>query len=283
MESISIRKTHQFIVILLENQSYVHDSRKNSKTFLMDKIRFDFNDKVALKLICLKMMPGEILNSIPECIDVISNCVYHSALMNLNQMDDDIRKLSSQRNSPGWNFCTFFLTKESKALSLFEMGLFSEAVACYDELEALFFEVETISSERNVTNDLNQTSAFESSIPLNSSISGNDLNSSNWSKFRELIHHNRISLYEFQVYLFSRQFFILLETQDYEQILKRLKQFVCGSIFTRFLDDTMRKKWILEIIFFALRIFDLDASKVDVDDGLSNTLSDILLLADTQV
>lgn len=273
LEAVSIRKSNQYIVILIEDQTIVHEISKNNKTFLLDKIRFDFSDKVSLKLISLKLMPGEILTTIPECINIISDSIYHSTIMNLNQIDEDIRKLAAQQNYSDWNFFTFFLTKESKALAQCDIGLFSEALACYDELEALFLDIDLT----------DYVSRFEYILPFGSIISGFDLSPANWIKFRELIHQNRISLYEFRVYLLSRQIHILKELKEEIQILLRCKEFVCQSIFIEKVDHNTKSEWIFSVIFFILKLIDFDSIQTENRQDLSNILAEILILAETQV
>lgn len=273
LEAVSIRKNHQYIVILVEDQSIVNENSKNNKTFLLDKIRFDFSDKVSLKLISMKLMPGEILSTIPECINLISESIYHSTIMNLNQIDDDIRKLAAQQNNPDWNFFTFFLTKESKALALSDLGLFSEALACYDELETLFLDL----------NSSDNAFKFECILPFDSSISGLDLSPTNWIKFRESINQNRISLYEFKVYLLSRQMHILKESKDQNQILSRCKEFICQSAFIEKAEQKAKNEWIFGVIFFVLKMIDFDSIQTDIRQDLSNLLAEVLMLAEAQV
>lgn len=267
-------------MILIENQTKIHELNKSGSAFLLDKIRFDFSDKVALKLISLKVMPGENLNSIPECVDIISDCIYYSALMNLNQLDEDIKKMAETRNMAGWNYCNFFLTKESKALSLNDLGLFSEAIACYDELETLFSELQTssIPDKDNFT-----TFCFELILPSDSAISGSDLNSLNWPRYRELIHQNRISLYEFHIYLFSRQLYTLIEMKSYDEILKRCKELVCNFSFIEDFNSLNRKRWIYETVFFVLKVSESGLTQSDLSTDISNLLVDCLALANDQV
>lgn len=279
LETVSIKKNHQYVVILIENQFSTQDINKSGSAFLLDKIRFDFSDKVALKLISLKLMPGENLNSLPECIELISDCIYQSSLMNLANLDDDIKKLAEKRNLAGWNFCNFFLTKESKALSLYDLGLFSEAIACYDELEALLAELQN----SHLDADDKSLFCFETKFPSNPNINGSDLNCSNWSRYRELIYQNKISLYEFSIYLFSRQLYVLLELKNYANIMKRCKEFVCRFSFNEEVDNTIRKRWVFEIVFSVLKITESGLSQIGPDAELSRFLVDILILADSQI
>ena len=68
-ESISNKKNSQFIIILLEDQSYVDDGAKSGKTFLLDKIRFDFSD-VNVQAYLIEDNARENLSSLPECVDL---------------------------------------------------------------------------------------------------------------------------------------------------------------------------------------------------------------------
>ena len=219
-------------------------------------------------------MPGEILSTIPECINLISDSIYNSSIMNINQLDENIRKLAAQQNVLGWNFFDFFLTKESKALTLSDLGLLSEALVSYDELETLFLDIYLHGKA---------AAKFNSILPVDSKINGSDLSQTNWVRYRELMHQNQISLYEFRVYLLSRQIHILRELKDYVQLLSRCKEFVCQSVFIAYVDNKMKCEWTLDVIFFILKMIDFDPIIVDNNQELSDTLSEILILADSNV
>lgn len=221
-------------------------------------------------------MPGENLNSLPECIDLISDCIYHSAIVNLSQMDEAIRKMSAQRNLPGWNFFTFFLTKESKALTLIDLGLLSEALTVYDELETLFMEINDAALS-------NENDTMNHGFVRVDTINGADLNLSNWAKFRHKIHQNQISLYEFRVYLFSRQIYLLSDMHDHSQILKRCKYFICTALLIQSINKSTRKQWIFDVVFFIIKMIDVNSPHLEINNETANFLSDVLLLANDQV
>lgn len=58
---------------------------------------------------------------------------------NITLYEEDVRKADSQRQLPGWNFCTFFTQKEALADCFEAMNLIEDALIQYDELEASFF------------------------------------------------------------------------------------------------------------------------------------------------
>jgi len=60
---------------------------------------------------------------------------------NVLTFEEDIRRLDSQRQMPGWNYCTFFILKEGLTHAYEMMNLHEEALRQYDELEASFFQI----------------------------------------------------------------------------------------------------------------------------------------------
>ena len=248
---------------------------------MLDKIRFDFSDKVALKLVSLRLLPGEILNVFSDCVEIISDCVYQSALMNLNQLDEDVKKLSLQRNLPGWNFCTFFLTKESKAISLFDLGLYAESLVCYDELEAFF--IETQSKNQNSTDSDYYMLNLESKLPKNNQVDGADVVISDLKGFRELIYHNQISSYELIVYIFSKQISVLLEMKDFIGILNRSKYFFCTTSILNTLDEKIRRHWIFDAVITILKLIEPQVLLIEKNEKIANLIADLLILANNQV
>jgi len=60
---------------------------------------------------------------------------------NVMSFEEDVRRLDSQRQMPGWNYCTFFILKEGLTNAFEMMNLHEEALRQYDELEASFFQI----------------------------------------------------------------------------------------------------------------------------------------------
>jgi len=76
-----------------------------------------------------------------DILGKIKECVLQSFDSRVLQYEEDIRKMDSQRNLPGWNYCTFFILKEGLAQSFEHMLLLEDALIQYDELEASFFQL----------------------------------------------------------------------------------------------------------------------------------------------
>jgi hypothetical protein len=70
----------------------------------------------------------------------VKEAILASFSATLAQVEEDARRLDSQRLVPGWNYCQYFVLKESIALTFERMGMAEEALLHYEELEAEFFQ-----------------------------------------------------------------------------------------------------------------------------------------------
>ena len=129
--------------------------------------------------------------------------------------EEEVKRSEGQRQMPGWNFCTFFVLKvgwslpvastrltapqESLAVLFEGMGLYEDALAQYDELEGLFFQV---SKEKNMT-------WFGTFISPSSKDDSTPLLSLNKKAYRDLILANTITIFDFRIYMLARQCLIL--------------------------------------------------------------------------
>ncbi|EGC37898.1 hypothetical protein DICPUDRAFT_86772 [Dictyostelium purpureum] len=118
-----------------------------------------------------------------------------SAEQYLTTYEDEIRKMDAKRNLPGWSYQNFFFIKEGLALIYERAQLYEDALMQYFELEVLFTE------NRSQFELITDPGRLESN---DRSCSGNILDTST-KDFRKLIHENKISLFDFKIYLFARQ------------------------------------------------------------------------------
>ncbi|EXJ80091.1 hypothetical protein A1O3_08377 [Capronia epimyces CBS 606.96] len=121
-------------------------SGKSSSTIL-DKLRADFNsiskssiNRVAqVRLVepnvkSTALAPADLEEQWQELVESLKACILRSFDARVAQYEGDIRERDSQRNLPGWNFCTFFVLKEGLAKGFESVGLLDDALAIYDEL-----------------------------------------------------------------------------------------------------------------------------------------------------
>ena len=223
-----------------------------ASTNVLEKIRTDFNgsskpatDRVAqISASKSTQAQGARANSIPAGIgrdeyakqsagaweDVsikVKSLILASFDLRVRQYEEDIKEKGSQRNLPGWNFCTFFVLKEGLARGFENVGLVEDALIGYDELAvelqmAIRDQKEKASSGqpaglfREHTQELLvlAESAFQSSQESSRSEQSTkkltfSVVDSDRKHYRELILANNISAFDFQSYVFSRQFSLL--------------------------------------------------------------------------
>ncbi|KAF2071827.1 hypothetical protein CYY_006864 [Polysphondylium violaceum] len=116
--------------------------------------------------------------------------IISSAEQYLTIYEEEIRKMDSRRFLPGWSYLDFFFLKESLALIYERAQLYEDALMQYLELEVLFTENKSNFENISGGNCLENTSV---------------LTYSNNKPYRDLIFQNKISLFDFKHYLFSRQ------------------------------------------------------------------------------
>ena len=162
--------------------------------------------------------------------------------LRVSQYEDDIQERESQRSLPGWNFCTFFMLKEGLARGFESVGLVEDALVIYDELllglnavieehalsmssatgtSGIGFGGAIRSNTRYLQSELALLSKeFQNSSPshlvpqIGSAMLFKEIGSNPLSpkglNYRDLILSNKISIFEFKCYIFTRQMSLLL-------------------------------------------------------------------------
>lgn len=151
---------------------------------------------------------------------------------------------------PGWNYCQYYILKEALSFTFELLTLHGEALVQYDELEASFFQT------------LEEQGApwFKKFGATEEGDDNPDIFRLN-KPYRERIIQNSISIYDFRMYLFSRQCTLLNILKNPVEICLRAKSFV--SSFSRTLKDyreslppLFREIWTYSIVLNLLRFSD---------------------------
>ena len=171
---------------------------------------------------------GETSQAWEDLVGKAKSLILTSFDLRVRQYEEDIKEKGSQRNLPGWNFCTFFVLKEGLAKGFENVGLVEDALIGYDELSV---ELEGAIREQKEKSHLGQQAdlfrdntqemlhlvelAFQSlGKPPDKAedLKRSDIYVLNSEKkqYRELILANNISAFDFRSYVFSRQFALLL-------------------------------------------------------------------------
>lgn len=219
-------------------------------TTLLEKLRADFNissksapDRVAQIRLPKELIPPHMLpapapvTSPPitespqeqnrawsDIIARLKTLILLSFDLRVSQYEEDIRKNESQRSFPGWNFNTFFILKEGLARGFESVGLVEDALVGYDELsiglDTVICDQANEEAQGGVllgySGDLyekatalleplgKEEKAKKSPIHDTKPIDAQN------KDYRSLILANNISIYDFRLYVFARQMFLLL-------------------------------------------------------------------------
>ena len=228
---------------------------KGSST-VYDKIRADFNgsSKAALERVAqirlvrdgplqqtpsFALGPVELEEQWQDLVEKLKISILSSFDRRVRQYEADIRERDSQRNLPGWNFCTFFILKEGLARGFESVGLLEDALVGYDELAV---GLDVIVREEAVQKDDGQSATFlpfskDLKSKIRSVIEGPQTNGSTLAEsggllrtdevllqvddsmypldqrrkpYRELILSNDVSVFDLRTYIFTRQEELLL-------------------------------------------------------------------------
>ncbi|OTA08520.1 TRAPP complex component Trs130 [Trichoderma parareesei] len=177
-------------------------------------------------------------NAWNDLIAKMKSLILASFDMRVTQYEEDIREKDAQRTLPGWNFCTFFILKEGLARGFESVGLVEDALVGYDELSVgldtiLHEQLESGQPERHGGEMLAYTEGLremaEKALEITAEFSsdgGSDAESktlkakgpnfdqiaisSTAKAYRDMILANKVSVFDFRCYIFSRQIALLL-------------------------------------------------------------------------
>ncbi|KAI5800421.1 hypothetical protein DFH27DRAFT_514584 [Peziza echinospora] len=145
--------------------------------------------------------------------------------------EQDVRERDAQRRLPGWNFCTFFVLKEGLARAFESVGLVEDALVLYDELavglQGFLAEGEEAGGEkggvgierwteetrgwlRRAQERLRRRKTRRKSAAGAARERATATPTAASGPYRDLILSNRISVFDFECYLFARQSNLLL-------------------------------------------------------------------------
>ncbi|KAF7338390.1 hypothetical protein MVEN_02064700 [Mycena venus] len=214
------------VVTSRRNQEWLilHIVRPDSRT--PNKLKGDFNTDRRDRCVQLAWTSGYDNPALwAEFLNKLKDGLLNSFDLAVSQREDEVKRSESQRQMPGWNFCTFFILKESLAGSFQGVNLFEDALLQYDELEASFYQV---LKEKNLSwfGTLITPGPNDDSLPL-LSISK--------KPYRDLILANTISVFDFRIYLLARQCALLANLGRVNEVSSKAAAFL-GAFGRRLLE-----------------------------------------------
>lgn len=136
---VSSKKHQEWLIVLISNSlSTKSNNLFKIKNSTLNKLKMDFNNQRCIQINRLGVNGIEDPNCWDPLIDKLKELTYIGFNTNIQMRLQDVEKSENQINLPGWNFCTFFILKESIALSYIGINLYNEALQIYSQLEQLF-------------------------------------------------------------------------------------------------------------------------------------------------
>lgn len=201
---IGLRDPTEWLIIHYVPPGSKSYSGSRFRSGVFDKIRTDFN--ASKKSRCIQIQ-GESKNEMEqmemwsEVLTKLKEGVLDAFSKRVELYQEEIVKSEAKKAVLGWNFGTYFVMKEGLALSFDAISLYDDALILYDQLEQESSQLSSkpVSMFDSVGFD-EEDSAVQPLLPM----------SSNSGIYRHKIMSNKISLFEFQCYLFSQQAHVLL-------------------------------------------------------------------------
>ncbi|EIN07448.1 hypothetical protein PUNSTDRAFT_144927 [Punctularia strigosozonata HHB-11173 SS5] len=217
--TVTQRRNQEWLILHLVGQD-VRASRAGflqMRSTVLDKIKADFNVDRRDRCVQLAWTPAQDNPAAwAEIINKIKDGVLSAFDSAISLREEEVKRSENQRQMPGWNFCTFFILKESLASSFEDVNLCEEALLQYDELEALFTQV---LKDKNLT----WFGSFANPGPKDDSA---PLLSITKKPYRDLILANTISVFDFRVYLLARQCLVLAKLGRVIEIARKATSFL---------------------------------------------------------
>lgn len=193
---------------------------------VLDKIRLDFGSKQGDRIISVlnptkfESRATESFRSLLQRVRYLMLCGYNK---NINKYEELIRNHRDKRNKEGWSFLTYFLLQEELAFVLEMLGLPTEALVQYDELDAMFsqFILNSVYSDKPEWMKI-----FEQ--PCNQ-FNGINLTKRQLNDLRKKIIEKTVTLLDFRTYLLERQCTLLNLADKPWEIAERLMPFLYAT------------------------------------------------------
>ncbi|XP_047164290.1 trafficking protein particle complex II-specific subunit 130 homolog [Vigna umbellata] len=226
----------EWFVVFVSKAHPANDQANKMAKKVYAKLEVEFNTKKRERC-CKYDMHFPEANFWEDLESKIMECIRNTLDRRVQFYEDEIRKLSEQRLMPVWNFCNFFILKESLAF-MFEMAhLHDDALREYDELELCYLETVNMTGKQR---DFGGADHGDDQATL--------LNPIN-KPLTQMVQEDTFREFEFRQYLFACQSKLLFKlnrpieaaTRGYSFIISFSKSL---SLHERILPFCMREVWV---------------------------------------
>ncbi|KAJ3681363.1 hypothetical protein LUZ60_015852 [Juncus effusus] len=139
LKLITQNDEREWFIVYVSKANPSNDSATKMAKKVFARIEVDFNTKKRER--CCKYDLHGPEASFWEDLDAkLVECIRNTLDRRVQFYEEEIRKLSEQRFNPVWNFCNFFILKESLAFMFDLANLHEDSLREYDELELCYSE-----------------------------------------------------------------------------------------------------------------------------------------------
>lgn len=256
LKLITQNDEREWFIVFVSKAHPNNDQANKMAKKVFAKLEVDFNSKKRER--CCKF---DIHGPEPNFWEDLESKVMESIRNTLDRRvqfyEDEIRKLSELRFMPVWNFCNFFILKESLAF-MFEMAhLHEDALREYDELELCYLETVNMNGKHK---EFGGVERGDDEAAL--------LNPGN-KALTEIVQDDSFREFEFRQYLFACQSKLLFKLNRPFEVASRGYPFIISfskalAQHEDILPFCMREVWVITACLALI-----DATSSQYNDGLA--------------
>ncbi|KAF7836757.1 trafficking protein particle complex II-specific subunit 130-like protein [Senna tora] len=220
------------------------------------KLEVDFSSKKRERCCKFDMLCPEP-NFWEDLESKITECVRNTLDRRVQFYEDEIRKLSEQRLMPVWNFCNFFILKESLAF-MFEMAnLHEDALREYDELELCYLETVNMTGKQRDFGGVDQGDDQAALVnPGNKALT-------------QIVQDDSFREFEFRQYLFACQSKLLFKLNRPVEVASRGYLFIISFSKSLALHESILPFCTREVWVITACLALIDATTSHYNEGLA--------------
>ncbi|CAO2836054.1 unnamed protein product [Amaranthus hypochondriacus] len=242
--------------IVFVNRAHPNNDQANKMAKkVYAKVEVEFSSKKRER--CCKLdIHGPEANFWEDYESKIMECIRNTLDRRVQFYEEEIRKLSEQRFMPIWNFCNFFILKESLAF-MFEIAhLHEDSLREYDELELCYLETVNMSGKRREFGGIDP--GDDQAALLNPGI----------KPLAQIVQDDSFREFEFRQYLFACQAKLLFKLSRPFEVASRGYSFIISfskalEFYESILPFCLREVWVITACLALL-----NATAANYKDGL---------------
>ncbi|KAL3695593.1 hypothetical protein R1sor_009669 [Riccia sorocarpa] len=267
-----------FIVFVSKTPANDPNFKQTKKVYY--RLEADFSSKKRER--CCKLETNVADPAVWEDIEhKVVVCIQNTLDRRVQFYEEEVRRLSEHRFVPNWNFCTFFVMKESLAI-MFEMAhLLEDALREYDELEQIYLEI--VNAPNMKYREFGGTDPGDERAAI--------LDASR-KPFAQFQLDDAVKEFDFRQYLFARQSVLLFYLNRPAEVAARAFPFI--MTFSRSLQQhenklpfCLRELWVLTACLTVVKAsadrFSPRSVTPDVEKDFYRLQADLYLYARTKL